>query len=289
MNIEKGTTWLFAYLPVIHRGHRELFAECRGGVLHILGSDIVSRWWPHLARDIRALSPEEVAPMAAALGIFRDVCIVTRSFAASCSSGTHEELDSVHIVMPDESEMREFAERYFPGRAVEFHSVFLRWHRAVASRELPPSADRKVSREDVDREFMTEAYRLGEKSPDWWRRVGVLAVRNGRVILSSHNRHFPTSHTASIDGDPRSDFEAGERIDLSLAVHGEIGVIAEAAREGFMLAGVSVYTSTFPCPPCARALAVAGVRRVYYADGYSLLDAEKILRDHGVEIVQVVL
>ena len=51
--------------------------------------------------------------------------------------------------------------------------------------------------------------------------------------------------------------------------------------------GSSVYVTTFPCINCARLLAEAGVKKVYYRDGYSRLDAETILKDKKVEIVLV--
>ena len=34
-------------------------------------------------------------------------------------------------------------------------------------------------------------------------------------------------------------------------------------------------------------MAMAGIKRVFYAEGYSLLDAEQILKSFGVEIIRV--
>jgi hypothetical protein len=31
----------------------------------------------------------------------------------------------------------------------------------------------------------------------------------------------------------------------------------------------------------------AGIKQLYYCDGYSMLDGERVLRDAGVEIVRV--
>ena len=47
------------------------------------------------------------------------------------------------------------------------------------------------------------------------------------------------------------------------------------------------FVSTFPCPVCAKSIAVAGIKKVYYCQGYSLLDAEDILRPYGVELIFV--
>ena len=63
--------------------------------------------------------------------------------------------------------------------------------------------------------------------------------------------------------------------------------VAEAARRGLALDDSSLYITTFPCPVCAKSIALSGIKHVYYKKGYSLLDAEDVLRAYGVEIVLV--
>ena len=63
--------------------------------------------------------------------------------------------------------------------------------------------------------------------------------------------------------------------------------MACAARDGVSLKGAEVYVTTFPCANCARLLTTAGITKVYYRDGYSMLDAEDIFKAAGVEIVLV--
>ena len=47
-----------------------------------------------------------------------------------------------------------------------------------------------------------------------------------------------------------------------------------------------MYVTDFPCPPCARLIAAAGISRLYFRDGYAVLDGEEILRAAGVDILQ---
>jgi dCMP deaminase len=42
----------------------------------------------------------------------------------------------------------------------------------------------------------------------------------------------------------------------------------------------------FPCPPCAKLLAAADIERLYYREGYAVLDGEAVLEAAGVEVVQ---
>ena len=65
---------------------------------------------------------------------------------------------------------------------------------------------------------------------------------------------------------------SNENAALETRVHivGAAAVIARAARDGIALAGADMYTTTFPCPACARLVAEAGFRRCYFAGQYSL-------------------
>jgi dCMP deaminase len=139
----------------------------------------------------------------------------------------------------------------------------------------------------MDRELMDKAFVQSDKSSDWWRQVGSVLVKDGKVIISGYNKHLPTDFSPYINGDPRNNFDAGIRIDLCTAIHAEAAMIATAAKNGIKLEGSSVYVTTFPCPTCARLLAEAGIKKVLYSKGYSLLDAEDILKDAGAEIVLI--
>ena len=77
------------------------------------------------------------------------------------------------------------------------------------------------------------------------------------------------------------------RADLSTAIHAEASVVAKAARDGVPLDGADLYVTTFPCPACARLIAESGFRRCYFADPYSLLEGDTILRAAGVELFWV--
>jgi dCMP deaminase len=107
------------------------------------------------------------------------------------------------------------------------------------------------------------------------------------VVLGGYNKHHPSEHAVFAAGNPRDNFDAGEHPEVSPTIHSEAWLVAQAARRGLSLTGASVYVTTFPCTNCAHLLAEAGVKKVFYRDGYSRLDAEAILKEHGVEIILV--
>lgn len=280
-------TALVAYVPVLHAGYVQFFKKYAGGgekeaKLFILGRDFLSEL-PRIERDIRALSPEEAKEATNALGIFSEVLVMDKkniSGAALC-----------RLVMPDEDIMHTIAEKYFAEKLTDgeivFEDVFLRWDRFLPTKEMPPAADRKISKDDFDREIMKAAHDEAQKSSDWWRQIGALLIKDGKVILKTHNKHLPSESTPLFSGDPRSNFDAGEHIELSSVLHGEAGIIAEAARRGISLEGCSLYVTIFPCPNCAKLIAASGIKKVFYSKGYSLLDAENIFKTFEVELIKV--
>jgi len=272
---------IISYIPALHRGYIDFFRKYSGGMLYVLDEELV-REVPRMERDIRALKPGEVQTLLEGLKIFERIVVLNKSTFAELQNQT------LPIVLPDEDVNRHFAEAYLPEKKVEFVSVFLRWDKQISTKEFEVPPDRVISYDEADREMMSAASAEATKSPDWWRQIGAIAVRDGKILLASFNKPVPSKdYTLGPFGDPRSNFDAGEHFELAKTIHAEAAVIAEAACRGIALAGASLYVTTFPCPVCAKSIAAADITRVYYAKGYSLLDAEDVLRAYGVEIVLV--
>jgi len=70
-------------------------------------------------------------------------------------------------------------------------------------------------------------------------------------------------------------------------VHAEAALIAKAARDGLATANSTLFVTDFPCPPCSKLIAGAGVGLLYYFDGYAISDGESVLADAGVKVVRV--
>lgn len=269
---------LVAYVPALHQGYITFFKN-NPGVLYLLSTELV-REVPRMERDIRAIAPEEMQKVISALGIFSEVNILTKENV--------DVLKNTDIVMPDEDVSRHFAETYLNDNKVEFVSTFLRWdgHNAL-KKTAPQAVNRVISTDAFHKEIMKKALDQANQSPDWWRQIGAIIIKDNKIIFTGFNRPLPSDQTHNIFGDPRSNFDYGVSYDLSKFVHAEAGLIALAAKQGTSLEGASIFVTTFPCPVCAKSLALAGIKKVYYNEGYSLLDAEDILKGAGVEIVKV--
>lgn len=277
-----------AYVPVIHKGYKQFFTACaeRGARTLFLLAPPFTEEFLELSRDLRALSVREIQAMAKTLSLFSSVEVL------STFVGIDMAKQAERVFLPDEDVSHSFAEKHlFPGQA-EFLSFFLRYDMRALSEQKVPERHRAISASGLDRELMRKAYDEAKQSPDWWRHIGAVLAKDGQVIFSAHNRHLPHMQTAYVFGDPRSNFKAGEQNEFYLSLHAEAVVIAFAARCGTRATatlGASLYLTTFPCPSCARLIAQAGIARVYYAEGYSSFDSDKIFARAGVQVVHVAM
>jgi dCMP deaminase len=124
-------------------------------------------------------------------------------------------------------------------------------------------------------------------SIDWWRQVGAALRLADGELMSATNVHTPHPLTPYAVGDPRANLYKGVGLELSTATHAEAGLIARAARKGKATKGGVMFVSDFPCPPCAKLIAGAGIAKLYYVEGYAVLDGQDVLETAGVEIVQL--
>jgi dCMP deaminase len=269
---------IIAYIPVIHEGYRKFIEQGDGAVtLYIWGENLFEEA-DYLSKEIRALNPDLVKKSLDALDFGLDIKILTKVNLSEVTSFDGE------VIMPDDDISHIFKEKYLNNKEVVFNPIFLRWDRRNSVRENKIANDQVITSDEFAQKIITLAEKESEKSSDWWRHVGAVIIKDGKVISSGHNQHLPSEHTPYANGDPRNCFHKGECLELSTAIHVEARLIAEAARDGVSLTGAEMYVTTFPCPPCAKMIAYSGIKKIYYKEGYGVLDGESVLKDKGVEI-----
>jgi dCMP deaminase len=284
---DKAKKIVLAYVPVLHEGYRRFFDKHSGAAEHsnawkliLIGPEIIKEFKP-LAKDLRALPPELMKKAVDSLKYFEEIEVADFAMLDSLNDS------SISIVMPDEDVMHELHDRHFPNVKAEYDNIFLRWDKHKSFEGQQVEADQTISIEDFDKKVIKELKKEAGKSADFWRHIGAAVVKNGKIILMAHNKAVPDEQMNYVEGDPRSDFHKGVNVELSLFFHSEAQLIAEAARKGISLEGASMYATTFPCPPCAKLIAYSGIKKLYYADGYGMLDGERVLKSQGVEIIFV--
>jgi dCMP deaminase len=275
---------LIALVPVIHVKYLELFKKYPDH-LYILDNSVLEKWdrFENLKRDLRTIDQKTVFDFIKKSQLLKKVDLLTLDNLNEIT-----DTKNISIVMPNEDVSHWFAEQFLADKNVEFENVFLRWNKPVSTQELEISNDRIITSDQAHKELISKAAELSKQSANWWRQIGTLVTdSNGSIILSAFNRHVPTQENMAAYGDLRMCFDAGEHHHLSNSIHAEASLIGKAAKDGISLNNTNLYVTTFPCPTCAKLVAEAGIKKVYYQDGYSLSDAEDILKNAGVEIILV--
>ncbi len=282
---------LVLYMPVIHRGYLDLIDRAKPHVIALLSEEVLQTLPTTLAyvakKDIlRALTGTEMQLALAALVEPAGIAVEVWNARHLRSVGRQSE-----ILMPDEDISKAVVEEYFGGTesiAIIAPPTRLRYHRGNVEEKKLLVPDRRIPLSSLDREMMSFATNVSERSPDWWLQVGgVLLTRDGRLI-AAYNEHQPHEHIAATFGDPRSLYKSGVRTDLSYSDHAEHILVGEAARTKFGTDDSTLYLTTFPCLPCSRLVVRAGVKRLFYRDpSYGLLDADVYLRMKRVELIEV--
>jgi dCMP deaminase len=276
-----------AYIPVLHEGYvRFLESHGRDRPLFLIGPELYADYRP-LAKDVRRIDAELVASAIAAWGICSEVSVFDEQGAMRLAQ------ESPRITLPDEDVSHQVVARYFARCEVRYDSVFLRWDKsrsvrllasggaADAGARVPVRADEEIA------DIVAAAQAQADTSVDWWRQVGAAIRFADGTIAAAANEHNPHRLSAYAVGDPRSNFFKGVGLELSTATHAEARLIARAARDGVATEGAVMYVTDFPCPPCAKLIADAGVAKLYFREGYAVLDGRDVLEAAGVEIVQV--
>ena len=274
-------TVFVAYVPVLHEGYRRFFEKYpEPRELYVFGSAFTKRF-KSLKKDLRQLDPKLVKSSLDAWGLFESVHIVDQKSLLKLNKKGQK------LVMPDEDVTRHIAKKYLPLAKITFDPVFLRWDKHNALKERPVVPAERMTRSDFHRKIIGAVRKEAEKSSDIWRHVGAAIVRSKKILFLAHNQHVPSPHTPYQNGDPRNNFHKGVHIELSTAMHAEAALIASAAKQGVSLMGVDMYVSVFPCPPCAKLIAYAGIKTLYCGGGYGVLDGEEVLKSNGVKIIFV--
>lgn len=203
--------------------------------------------------------------------------------------------DGYQFVLPEEDISTYLVNDYLRHLEIPWEinsKIMLRWNKENAEVEKVPKA-RKVTDEELGMLHIMASVRareVAERSDDWWRQVGAVVFdeESKEIHLFGFNKHLPNGHHRYMIGDARSSFGRGHKPELVTAIHAEQMIFVKAIAKRLNLSGLSMYVSTYPCPYCANQIALSGIKKLYFTDGYSVMDqGRKLFETFGIETVWI--
>ncbi len=146
-----------------------------------------------------------------------------------------------------------------------------------------------MTRPSWERYFMSIAGQVAMRSTCLRRQVGCIIVLERRIVSTGYNgapSGLPHCEEVGCVRETRG-VASGERHELCRGLHAEQNAIIQAAMHGTAVRGGSVFCTHKPCILCTKMLINAGVRRVYYEQGYEDEMADEMAREADLLLIHL--
>ena len=134
--------------------------------------------------------------------------------------------------------------------------------------------------------FMAITHMVAKRSTCLRRSVGAILVKDKRILATGYNgAPAGLRHCAEV-GCLRDDTSvpSGTRHELCRGLHAEQNVIIQAAYHGITINGAILYCTNKPCVICSKMIINAGIKRIYYEEGYDDTLSDQMFIEANLEI-----
>ena len=136
--------------------------------------------------------------------------------------------------------------------------------------------------------FISITEMVANRSTCLRRHVGAVLVKEKRILATGYNGAPAGLKHCEEVGCLREDasIPSGMRHELCRGLHAEQNAIIQAAYHGIPIGGSTLYCTNKPCVICTKMLINAGIKNVFYIDGYDDPLADEMLAEAGIQIVR---
>jgi dCMP deaminase len=263
---------------VIHRGYLEILDKYQDADIFILSDELAQELYK-LEIDLRKMPINKTADLLTSLN--RNVNILNKD-------NIDEVKKAEKIILIEDDTTTELKNKYLayhPNIIIE-NGFFYHPHENVFSSQ-EKNIDLIKNYTEEDTQYMKQAIVLASESGCFWRQVASIIVKDNKVLYQSFNKMLPNNDECYKIGCIRDNIEPGVKTENCSAVHSEASVIAQAAKNGVSLKDASIYVTVFPCPACAKLIAISGLKKCYYNTGWSNFDGQRVMEAAGIEIIKI--
>ncbi len=145
-----------------------------------------------------------------------------------------------------------------------------------------------MSRPSWDEYFMEIACLVARRSTCLRRRVGAVLVKDKNILATGYNGTPSGIRHCDETGCLREQQQvpSGQRHELCRGLHAEQNAIIQAAKHGINISGSTLYCTNSPCVICSKMIINAGIRKIFYRQGYPDPLSRLMLEEAGVAAVQ---
>ena len=121
------------------------------------------------------------------------------------------------------------------------------------------------------------------------RHVGAVLVKEKKILATGYNG-VPSGISHCSDVGCLRDQEqipSGQRHELCRGLHAEQNAILQAAYHGVSIQGSVLFCTNFPCVICSKMLINAGIKQIFYLEGYPDSLSETMLNESGMELHRI--
>ena len=147
----------------------------------------------------------------------------------------------------------------------------------------------KMKRPNWEEYFMDIAILVAKRSTCLRRAVGALIVKDKRILATGYNGAPSGIRHCREVGCLREtlNIKSGQRHELCRGMHAEKNAIIQAADHGAPIKDASLYCTNRPCSICTKMIINAGIRKIYYQEGYADELSKDMLAEAEIEVIQL--
>lgn len=121
------------------------------------------------------------------------------------------------------------------------------------------------------------------------RQVGAILVKDKRVLATGYNG-APSGIAHCIDIGcfrEKNKVPSGERHELCRGSHAEQNAIVQAATYGIPIKDAILFCTNLPCSICIKMIINAGIKTIFYEEGYPDNLSEELIREAGITLTKI--
>ena len=121
------------------------------------------------------------------------------------------------------------------------------------------------------------------------RQVGAILVKDKRILSTGYNG-APSGVDHCLDVGclrEQQNIPSGERHELCRGSHAEQNAIVQAAAYGTSIKDAVLFCTNLPCSICIKMIINAGIKTIFYEEGYPDSLSEKLMKEAGIALTNV--